>query len=110
MDRLIEKAGSFGRFQKLILIVIGMTGVLSGLAAFISIFNNAIPKLLCKHKSNGSSINEGYINEDVCKILKNITLENQNERDSLFECQSDTSIVFYLNKLQRLFQIIMFEI
>lgn len=94
MDRLIERTGSFGRFQKLILVLIGMTGVLSGLAAFISIFNNAVPKLLCKHKSNITSLNEEYMeNENVCKILRNITIGKGTQDESLYHCKPDTSIL-----------------
>lgn len=86
MERLIEKTGSFGRFQKLILCVIGPVSALCGLAAFVSVFNSAFPKLVCKTKDQSFVYNETILNQE-CEIMNNISSSQIN---SPFECYYDT--------------------
>ena len=88
MEKLIEKTGSFGRFQKLILCVIGPVSGLCGLAAFVSVFNSAFPKLICKTKDQSFDYNETLLSE-TCEIIKNISLSQRNQIESPFECYYD---------------------
>ncbi len=91
MDKLLEKAGSFGKFQKLILIIVGTSSTLSGLTAFMSVFNNAVPVVLCRNKQTSFEANETFLN-NVCEIMANITRSKETNQETPFECHFDTSI------------------
>lgn len=91
MDELIEKVGSFGKYQKALLIIIGSVTAMNGLTQFMSVFNNAVPKQLCAYKQNNSLINNGSYLPNSCEIFKNISLSKLYDQDSPFECQYDTT-------------------
>ncbi len=91
MDKLLEKVGSFGKFQKLVMIIIGSTATLSGLTAFMSVFNNAVPVVLCRNKQTSFEANETFLN-NVCEIMANITKSKETNQETPFECHFDTSI------------------
>ena len=86
MDELIEKVGSFGRYQKGLLVIIGSVTAMNGLTQFMSVFNNAVPNQLCRYKEPNSS----YL-PNTCEIYKNISTSNLNGYDSPFECHYDTT-------------------
>lgn len=90
MDDLIEKVGSFGKYQKLLLFIIGSVTAMNGLVQFMSVFNHAIPKLLCQHKHYNSSYKENHYLSNSCEIFKNLSLSKENE-ESHYECQYDTT-------------------
>ena len=90
MDKLLERIGSFGRFQKMIMLIIGSSATLSGLTAFMSVFNNAVPSLLCKDKTRSFHSNETFL-DNTCEIIANITLSKENKQESPYECHYDTS-------------------
>ncbi len=90
MDKLLEKVGSFGKFQKLILIIIGTSATLSGLTVFMSVFNNAIPAVLCTNKQTSFKANETFLN-NVCQVLENITKSKETSQETPYECSFDTS-------------------
>lgn len=88
MERLIEKTGSFGLFQKMLLLVIGPVAGLSGIVAFSSVFNNAMPKIFCKQKDTDLYSNGEFLS-NVCEIMSNITL-SKNLTELPYECHYDT--------------------
>lgn len=90
MDNLLEKSGSFGKFQKLMFVLIGTSAILSGLTAFISVFNNAVPELLCSDKTKNSESTEKFL-ENSCEIRANISKSESLNQESPFECFYDTS-------------------
>ena len=85
MESLIERVGSFGRFQKMILFVIGPVASLSGLVAFSSVFNNAAPKLLCKPRNSNHTLSS-----NTCEILLNLTRSENDLIEAAYECYYDT--------------------
>ena len=92
MDDLIEKVGSFGRYQKGLLLIIGAVTGLNGITQFVSVFNNAVPKLLCQYKKlNNSFDDDGPYLPNSCEIFKNISLSKENNQEPLYECRYDTT-------------------
>ena len=89
MDDLIEKVGSFGRYQKALLFIIGSVTGMNGLTQFMSVFNNAVPKLLCKHKQFNST--EDLYLPNSCEIFQNLSLSKANNYESPYECHYDTT-------------------
>ena len=90
MDNLLERSGSFGKFQKMMFVLIGTSAILSGLTAFISVFNNAVPELHCRDKTKSFQSNEKFL-ENSCEIRANISKSESLNQESQFECFYDTS-------------------
>ena len=89
MENILEKAGSFGRYQKMLIIfMLGPIASLSGIAAVVSVFNNAIPQLICKDEFGSFYANQTVI-DSVCNIIHNAT---QKISSNSYECQYDTSV------------------
>ena len=91
MDNIIEKIGSFGLYQKAILLLIGSVTAMNGLTQFMSVFNNAVPKLLCGFKKFNNSTDDGPYLPNSCEIFKNISLSKENSQESPYECRYDTT-------------------
>ena len=90
MDTLLERTGSFGRFQKMMCILLTSSAVLSGLTAFISVFNNAVPEIRCVDKAQSFQTNETFL-QDSCKLWANISKSESLNQESQYECHYDTS-------------------
>lgn len=94
MDELIEKVGSFGKFQCICLILIGSITALCGINQYMSVFNAAVPKLLCKYKSqDAKDANFSYL-ENSCEAFNNISESNQANIESPYDCQFDS--IFFI--------------
>lgn len=74
MDSLIDRVGGFGKYQKLVLCVIGSIASLAALTTYASVFNNANPIMSCNHK-NQTNISQ----EENCTVWTNMTQSNQGE-------------------------------
>lgn len=91
MDELIEKCGSFGKYQKMLLGIIGYVTAVNGLYQYMTVFNNAIPQLICNPKP---SLSPHYIQDfstESCDAFRNISLSKELGYDSPYECHYDTS-------------------
>lgn len=84
MDELIEKCGSFGIYQKILLFIMGSVTAMEGYTQFISVFNTARPEISCHHRTN-QSLN--LLN--ICQVFENITESKANNAESPFECLYD---------------------
>lgn len=89
MENLIEKAGSFGKYQRILLLVLGPVSTLAGIAAFVSVFNNAKPELICRDRTQSFHSNNTILT-NVCEIVENITLSKQSQIESKYECYYNT--------------------
>lgn len=70
----------FGRYQKLILLLIGAMSMLSAMAVFSLVFTDANPGLIC------NKINETInLEENTCDIWKEHSTNN-----TIYECKYDT--------------------
>jgi hypothetical protein len=87
MDKIFDEIGGFGRFQKLVLIVIGAMSSLNAMAIFATVFIAAEPKLLCKYRDDNSS---AYFNETFqCTAWSNIAKSKAMNTSSPYECNWD---------------------
>lgn len=77
MDSLLEKVGGFGLFQKKILLMTSLYSTMVAYVTFMSVFNNARPKLECY---NVADPNITLDEADSCDAWENI---NQ----SVYQCQ-----------------------
>lgn len=91
MDALIEKCGSFGMYQKMLLGIIGYVTAVNGLYQYMTVFNNAIPQLICNPKLNYSLLVEQELPPDNCEIFSNISLSKEKGIESPYQCHYDTS-------------------
>lgn len=93
MDALIEKCGSFGKYQKMLLGIIGYVTAVNGLYQYMTVFNNAIPQLICNPKLNYSLLvgQEFSPLSDSCEVFSNISLSKEKDIESPYECHYDTS-------------------
>ena len=66
MDGLLEKVGSFGRYQKVVICLISSMTSLVAMTTYASVFNNAVPKYICRN-------NDGEELPNSCQIFENIT-------------------------------------
>lgn len=83
MDVLINQAGGFGRYQKMMLAIVGSVSSLASVSTYLSIFTNASPTLTCIDKSSGVSVQP----DDICKgAWSNFTADNEN---SQYNCTFD---------------------
>ena len=80
MDEIIETCGEFGRFQKLLLVIMGSVTGLCGFTQFMSVFNTASPDLMCKQKNEDNY----YLPTNTCDIFMNIS--QSVGQNSPYEC------------------------
>ena len=95
MDELIEKCGSFGLYQKILLFIIASITGLNGFSQALSVFNNAVPNLLCHDRSN---VTDGiqYLTNS-CEVFQNISVSQKEHKETPYECQYDTT--YYRNTI-----------
>lgn len=87
MDAFYEKFNLDGRFQKLIIFLIGTLTGLVGFTTYASVFTNASPEILCKYADD----NETNIiqNANTCDIISNITSNKESSLTQVYECSYD---------------------
>jgi hypothetical protein len=78
-----KKDEKFGRYQKLMILVIGTASMLSAMPIFSSVFTAASPDFNCffRNDSNATKL------DDSCDKWADIKL---NKNDSIYECRYDT--------------------
>lgn len=93
MDELIERCGSFGKYQKILLGIIGYITAVNGLLQFLSVFNNAVPQLTCHLKSSHllHPDKQEFYQLDSCDVFANISLSHGQSIETPYECEYDTS-------------------
>lgn len=93
MDELIERCGSFGKYQKMLLGIIGYITAVNGLLQFLSVFNNAVPQLTCHLKSSHllHPDKQELYSLDSCDVFANISLSHEQNIETPYECEYDTS-------------------
>jgi MFS family permease len=84
MDSIFEEIGPFGRFQKLIIILLGSIFALTSANMYFTVFTTADPKLICNSTTNET---------DVCKIWSNLTENNNNNNCEFDKTYYDKTIV-----------------
>lgn len=87
MDKLYERVGAFGRYQKVILLAIGMCTGLVGFTTYSSIFANAKPEIICNRI--GQNMSNLTLEENQCDILSRIEASTMNGTDPEYECHYD---------------------
>lgn len=92
MDLLIEEVGAFGKFQKILLLIIGATAVIPSFGLYSTIFTTANPDLLC----NSTLLTDYSYNDSsspsTCDKWTNYSTSRLSKEDqSPFSCQFDTT-------------------
>lgn len=93
MDDLIEKCGAFGIYQKVILGIISFVTALNGYSQFMSIFNTAVPKLLCSNKNDNLTIASDHSKflHNSCDAFSNITSSQLTQTETPYKCLYDNT-------------------
>ena len=105
MDILIEPAGSFGRFQKLNLFIVGCITSLSAMYYSLVILNYLEPEIKCKVIPGLSrNLTQFYANKlkketDMCQFWTNYTVgfKESNEKQSFYLCYFNDTFNYGLN-------------
>jgi OCT family organic cation transporter-like MFS transporter 4/5 len=82
MDDLINRAGSFGIYQRSLLSIVGFVSALCGFTQFMTVFNNAVPKFNCTLSSDLTA----PLPSETCEIFFNTTTSLQLGLDSPYQC------------------------
>lgn len=98
MDSFLESTGAFGRYQKVMTVLIGTLSSLSSFCIFASVFIAAESDLLCKY-TNKTAVDQRLINktltsEEKCSMWANITNNDNNNlnKETLnYECKYDNT-------------------
>jgi len=70
MDKILDEINGFGRYQKIVLFIIGAMTSLNAMAIYATVFIAAEPELLCKLTDD---FNKTIDNNLKCDIWKNFT-------------------------------------
>ena len=97
MECLIEPIGSYGKYQYLMIALVGLTSALSSAVIFATIFTAAEPGIICKPKTfiNSSFLiqNVSHNESDNCQIWSNLYSNNMHQNDqnisNNYECYFD---------------------
>ena len=89
MDKILDDINGFGRYQKLVLFVIGAMSSLNAMAIFATVFIAAEPELVCRF-SNKNDTNSTLDNSQKCDIWKNVTKSKELNISSPYHCEWDT--------------------
>jgi len=84
MDKILDDINGFGRYQKIVLLVIGAMSSLNAMAIYASVFIAAEPDLLCRFS------NSTIDNSQKCDIWKNVTKSKELNISSPYNCEWDT--------------------
>ena len=82
MEIILEKAGSFGKFQKCTLIVIGSVSMIGAMTVFSTVFLLAEPKIVCFDRTTNQTIKNS---SNQCNLWE---IQNQ----SNFKCRIEPGI------------------
>ena len=88
MDKILDEINGFGRYQKIVLFVIGAMSSLNAMAIYATVFIAAEPELLCKFTDDSS--NKTIDNNLKCDIWKNFTKSKELNVSSPYQCNWDT--------------------
>lgn len=90
MDTIIEDINGFGKYQKIVLLIIGAMSSLNAMAIY-AIFIAAEPELTCHFKDEYNNNNsKTFYNDQKCEIWKNFTKSKELNIMSPYKCEWDT--------------------
>ncbi len=84
MDKILDEINGFGRYQKIVLFIIGAMTSLNAMAIYATVFIAAEPELLCKLTDD---FNKTIDNNLKCDIWKNFTKSKELNVSSLYQCE-----------------------
>ena len=87
MDKILNEINGFGKYQKILLCLIGSMSSLDAMAIYATVFIAAKPRLMCKIKDSNSSTE--YLS-NTCEVWSNVTKARELNISSPFECEWDT--------------------
>ena len=79
MDSIIENLNPFGRYQKMVLIFIGLPSAFSAITIYSTIFTAAKPKFFCE--TDQSIVTD---NREVCNVWSNATVKSSCKFDEKY--------------------------
>jgi hypothetical protein len=79
MDNIIETVGEFGRFQKGVLVIVGLLSALSSATIFGTIFTAAQPDLNCFHIHDNGTVGDKVPDDASCQIWHNLKSNQTNQ-------------------------------
>ena len=86
MDQVLELVGPIGKYQKLMILLIGSLSALTAYTFFATVFINATPNLTCVNKSKNNEIVSA---DETCIAWNNFTASSSSS--SPFHCSFDTT-------------------
>jgi hypothetical protein len=86
MDKILNEINGFGKYQKVLLVLIGLMSSLDAMAIYATVFIAAKPKLMCKIKDSNST---EYLS-NTCEVWSNLTKAKELNLTSSYECDWDT--------------------
>lgn len=86
MDKILNEINGFGKYQKVLLVLIGLMSSLDAMAIYATVFIAAKPKLMCKIKDSNST---EYLS-NTCEVWSNLTKAKELNINSSYECDWDT--------------------
>lgn len=90
MEEIIERIGSFGRYQKGVLFLIGLISSLTATVVYTTVFTAVDPGLICGYKNQTDEDDLSAL-PDVCVIWKEISPNERNNQSAPYECRFDTT-------------------
>lgn len=92
MDAIFEEVGTFGKFQKISLIIIGCTAVIPAFCLYVSIFTTAAPALNCRYVYN-QTLNQSDSEKpmDICQKWNHYQSNLVTNKETSYECDFDTT-------------------
>jgi hypothetical protein len=87
MESLIENMSPFGKFQKLILTLIGFTSILTAMTVFSTVFTAARPNFSCTPLNKQQQISNNTLTstDETCTLWKKIQLN----QSVAYDCHYD---------------------
>lgn len=72
MESVMEHVSPFGKYQKCVLFLIGLSSILCAMTIYSTIFTTASPELVCYRRINETL---STVAEDACEVLENDSYE-----------------------------------
>lgn len=88
MDEILEPIGSFGRYQKGILVLVGLVSSMTATVIYSTVFTAVDPGLICGYK-NETHDNDLPALPETCTIWKDLKQSERNNQSTLYECHWD---------------------
>jgi MFS family permease len=91
MNSIIEEINPYGKYQKLLIILVGSMSMYTATCFYVTIFNTAQPDLVCRSLyENSSAFKETRrISNKTCSIWKNYTLSKARNESLYYTCHFD---------------------